>query len=395
MPERKINYVAVFAIAAIAFWSLALVTGDGTPNGWITAPNGAPVSGDFNGVYTAGQFALQGEPAAAYDWDRHKQAQRDLTANPRSNFFPWPYPPTFLFVAAALAAAPYAAAMLAWCLATGLALAATLKSIAPSNRDFLVLLAMPAIWLNLYIGQNGALTAALIGFGLYSLPARPVIAGICFGLLSFKPHLGLLIPIALAAGGYWRAFAAAAAIALALAVMSLLAFGADAWLAMPEQLQRVTAIVQSTGQPEKLQSLFGAARSLGISADAALAGQLVMIAALAAATAVVWRSRIITFELKAAALAATITLASPYQFVYDLTILLVAQAFLMRDAARQRLSLIEIAGLALANVGVLLFAAAKFPLGFGAAILVAALVAHRACRMLACARRNAPQPVYG
>ena len=51
----------------------------------------------------------------------------------------------------------------------------------------------------------------LLGGALVSLDRRPLIAGILFGLMAYKPQFGLMIPIALAAGGYWRSFSAAAA----------------------------------------------------------------------------------------------------------------------------------------------------------------------------------------
>ena len=142
------------------------------------------------------------------------------TAIRKGGFYPWPYPPSFLFVAATLATAPVFLSMLTWTLATFAAFAAAIARISSSRRDMLLMLATPAAWLNLYIGQNGALTAALIGFGLILLPARPVAAGICIGLLSVKPHLGLLIPVALLAGGYYRAFASAAVTVVALALVN-------------------------------------------------------------------------------------------------------------------------------------------------------------------------------
>ena len=61
-------------------------------------------------------------------------------------------------------------------------------------------LAFPATFINLFHGQNGFLNAALLGAALLALDRRPVVAGILFGLLSYKPHLGLLVPLALLAG---------------------------------------------------------------------------------------------------------------------------------------------------------------------------------------------------
>ena len=51
------------------------------------------------------------------------------------------------------------------------------------------------------VGQNGFLTAALIDGTLYLMPVRPILAGICLGLLSYKPQYGLLFPLVLIAAG--------------------------------------------------------------------------------------------------------------------------------------------------------------------------------------------------
>ena len=171
--SRAADKPSVFAIALIAFWALALATGIGTPQGWITNSHGMPIDGDYMGVYAAGKFTLHGEPLAAYDWERHKAAQHELDGNPNGDFYPWPYPPSLLFVAAALALLPYYFSMLTWTLATFAAFFAAIAHITTSRRDMLLMLAAPAAWLNLYIGQNGALTAALVGFGLILLPAAP------------------------------------------------------------------------------------------------------------------------------------------------------------------------------------------------------------------------------
>jgi hypothetical protein len=47
----------------------------------------------------------------------------------------------------------------------------------------LLALAFPAVLINIGHGQNGFLTAALMGGALVALPRQPVLAGILFGLL--------------------------------------------------------------------------------------------------------------------------------------------------------------------------------------------------------------------
>ncbi len=54
--------------------------------------------------------ARDGNPAAAYDWPIHKQAEVSAIGHDFDDYYGWHYPPTFLFVAAALATLPYLAA---------------------------------------------------------------------------------------------------------------------------------------------------------------------------------------------------------------------------------------------------------------------------------------------
>lgn len=365
------------AAALVVFWIAMIVTGFATPNGWITDARGIPVQGDYAGVYTAGELALKGDAKAAYDWDRQKAEERRLFQSDNSRFYPWPYPPMFLFVAAALATLPYFWSMLAWSLVSLAGFAHALAKITRSRRDLLMMLAAPAAWLNFYVGQNGALSAALVGFGLYFVPSRPLIAGIFFGLLSYKPHLGLLVPIALLAGGYYRVFASSAVTVVCLAASSVLFFGTEPWAAMPEQIHRVSDVLAQTKMPEKIQSAFGVARGAGLSPDHALIAQGAVVLCLMVATGWLWRRRDVAFDLKAAALATAMTLASPYQFVYDLMILTIAQAFLLRHVYPAPLGKIEIFGLVLSNCLIFCFAALPIPLGIFASLIVGALIIAR------------------
>jgi len=376
MTTRAANVPFVLAIALIALWVSILVSMMGSPKGFVTDSRGVPAENDYVGIYTAGRLVLTGEPLAAYDWERHKADQHALLENPRSNHFPWGYPPTFLLVAAALAVLPFAASMSVWIVATAAAFGAALYRISATWRDFLLMVAAPAAWLNIFVGQNGAASAALLGLALVALPSRPVVAGILIGLLSYKPHLGLLIPFALLAGGYGRAFLAAALTVAGIVAVTLIAFGIEPWLALPEQVQRISGSFSQLASIAKLQSVYGFARALGVSTQAALALQLCVAAALAGWVIWLWRRPDIAYELKAAGLAAAITLASPYQFVYDLTILTIAQAFLLRHLATQAIRLTEIAGLVLANVLVFLFAKTAVPLGVIGAGIVLVLVAR-------------------
>ena len=379
-----IDWVMVAALAMLAFWVATFATSIGTSGGWLLEANGNPANNDFNNVYTAGQLVLAGEPAAAYDWDRHKQMQRELTGDVKSAFFPWPYPPTFLFIASILALMPYAVLRFTWAVATFAMYAIALQRITPTSTQFAVLLATPAAWFSMFVGQNGAFTAALVGFALVTLPSQPVIAGICIGLLSYKPHLGLLFPIALAAAGHWRAFFAAGVTVAALAIASVLAYGTGPWLAMPAQLEHVMAIVKVADYPQRLQSVFGLSISLALPPQVASALQLLLLLGLAAATAWIWKQKDVAYDLKAAFLVAALTLASPYQFVYDLPVLTIAQAFFLRYLWRENaLGLTDICMLILVNELVYLYASFSIPLGQFASMVLAGYVLHKIRQNLA------------
>ncbi|MBS0240060.1 MAG: DUF2029 domain-containing protein [Proteobacteria bacterium] len=377
-PMRRIDIPSVFALLAIAVWAFTLNTARVSPKGWITTPQGLPANGDYLGIYSAGQLVGSGDLMAPYDPVRHKGAQRALDHNPNGGDFPWSYPPTFLLAAAALALVPYAASMLTWICATLSLLIAALARISTSRRDLLLMLATPGPWLNFYIGQNGALTSGLLGFGLVLLETKPILAGVAIGLLSFKPHLGLLIPIALIAGGYYHSIAAAALTVAAMVIASIAAFGVASWLALPKQLQHVASLIATSPDTERIQTPFGLARGLGLSADHALWLQAAVSAALVVVIGWLWSRRTVSFDLKAAALAAAITLATPYLFVYDLVMLTVAQAFLLRHLSRHGMTRVDAYGLLLANVFILFFSKLPpVPLGvFGSFTVMALILRH-------------------
>ena len=85
--------------------------------------------------------------------------------------------------------------------------------------------AFPAVFVNLMHGQNGFLNTALLGFGLLWLDRRPWLAGVCIGLLVYKPHFGVLLPLLLAVQGRWKTFASAAVTAVAFCAAAYAAYG--------------------------------------------------------------------------------------------------------------------------------------------------------------------------
>jgi arabinofuranan 3-O-arabinosyltransferase len=230
-------------------------------------------------------------------------------------------------------------------------------------------------------GQNGFLTAALIGGTLALLERQPVLAGFCLGLLTYKPQFGLLFPLVLIADRRWLTIVVAAAAAIALAVLSWPAFGSASWEAFLHWMPITSRVVLTEGQADwsRLQSLFGLVRALGGSAQLAWMVQVIGSIAVAAAIVYLWRSRA-AFDLKAAALAAGTLVVTPYLYMYDLVVLAVAVAFLLRFALERGFVVRDILGLGIAGALILMYPYVKTQVGLAAVLIVLALVAQRALR---------------
>ena len=347
---------------------------------FLTDPRGRPIANDFVNVWAAGRFALDGQAPAAYDWTAHRDAEVRAVGYDFDGYYGWHYPPPAFFFAAALATLPYLVAAIIWLLTTLAAYVAAIAGILGLRTGVLFALGFPAAIWNVTAGQNGFLTAAQIGGTLGLLERQPALAGICLGLLTYKPQFGLLFPIVLIADRRWLTIAVAALTAIVLAALSWLAFGSASWAAFVHwaPLSSHALIDQGALDWYRLQSVFAFARAHGGGETLAWTVQGIVSLVLAVGLAWLWKSRA-AFELKAAALAAGALLATPYLFMYDLVVLAVAVAFLLRLAlAREFLSRIEIAALAAAGALILIYPYVKTQVGLAAVAIVMILVMHRA-----------------
>ena len=358
----------------------AIVLGGAFLDGhFLTDREGRPIANDFVNVYAAGRLALDGAPADAYDWPAHKQAEVRAVGHNFAAYYGWHYPPPFLFIAAALAALPYLVALLGWLTASFAAYAAAIVGILDRRTGLAVACGFPAALWNVTAGQNGFFTAALIGGTLGLLERHPALAGVCLGLLTYKPQFGLLLPLALVADRRWLTVGVAVAVAISLAAASWLAFGSASWEAFIHWMPIASRAVLTDGQADwsRLQSLFGLVRTHGGSEMLAWMAQAVVSIAAAAAVVWLWRSRA-PFDLKAAALAAATLVATPYLYMYDFVVLAVAVAFLLRFALARGFALSDAVGLVGAGALVLSYPYVKTQVGLAAALIVLALALRRA-----------------
>src|ERR1700761_2158821 len=187
-----------------------------------------PFGDDFVNYWSGPYLALHGRAIEVYNFAAFHAFERSITG-PSLDYYHYSYPPVLLLLMLPLALVPYVPALGVWLVATWYGFYRALRL---TGRDGVLLLsfAAPALFVNAVGGQNGALTAVLLGGGLLLLDRRPVVAGILFGLLVYKPQLGLMLPFALIAGRRWLTVGVTAATAIALVAASCVAFGAHRWL---------------------------------------------------------------------------------------------------------------------------------------------------------------------
>ena len=312
--------------AAVAVW-VALSSGG-------LDLRGKPLGTDFISFYAASKLALSGHPDLVYNVANHLAAQRAIFGGVKLDYTAFFYPPLFLLICLPLATIPYFSAVAAWLMVTGFACWKTITSLLGDAAKGLsiAMLAFPAVILTVDHGQNAFLSTALFGMGILWLDRRAALAGVFFGLLVFKPQLGLMIPVALIATGRWRAFLAAGCTAATFAAATIAVFGVATWQAFfaASHLARA-ALEQNLIGAEKMQSAFAAVRLWHGSIPLAYGIQAVVALVAGAVLILVMRKRP-GAAAEGATLATASLLASPFLLDYDLMLLAIPLAWMTRAA---------------------------------------------------------------
>lgn len=373
------NFWGVCALAVLVFWTFFVLMESEVYNHNLDDP----VVNDFVAPWATAHAVVDGvPPASLYDWDKQKELQEAYMGFPFPQEFGWMYPPQVFFFLLPLSLFGYMAAWGLWVAVTCSFFAFVIKRIVGHWSAMPIVLVCPVSLWNVAAGQNGFVSAGLVSVAVFYLSRRPLLAGGALGLLAFKPHLGLLFPLVLIAERRWKTFFAATLTVLALAGASLLAYGVEAWIAFFEGLFEAGGriLVDGGGGYNKLHSIFGCMMLLGLP-FLAMPAQVLM--ALIMVAFVFWiRRHTQNEDMHAAALALAPVFFTPYLWVYDLVLLLVPMAFLLRGAWRSGFLPLEREGLMLVVIFMVLFPTFPLPWGFICAVVVGALIFRRA-RMVA------------
>ena len=377
-PDRVRRFATICGIGSLALLLWLALTSRGTLD-WL----GRPLGTDFSDVWAAGRMALDGHASDVWTWSKHFAVQRSLHGPHLTEFYAWHYPPPFLLVASALATLPYLVALVAWQLLTLIPFAAVMQRLVPGRETLLLTLAAPLTLFCITQGQNGFLTAFLVGGGLTLLERRPTIAGLLFGCLVYKPQFGIILPVMLLAGRHWRAIAGALVSAGVLIGLTFVFWGWPVWRAFIDSLPVTRSMIIEHGAAGfyKIVSPFAAVRLWGGPIALAYSVQAIFTAAaIAAVFTMSLPSR--SVGLRNAAVCSAAIVATPYVLDYDLVILLPALAWLYADGRLNRFRNWDVSVMAAVWTAPLFGrAAAQFlyvPLDLLAVIAVAALALRRA-----------------
>jgi hypothetical protein len=293
---------------------------------------------DFLVFYAAAQAYLEGKLTLLYDAHAFTQFQNALFFPDHLlrpvQFRPFFYPPTWLLMLLPLG---LLGVVKAYGVFMGLTAAAA--TALEGRRDWwgwLAIVTSPAaVWVVL-AGQNTFLSIALLYAGLRLRDRSPAAAGILLGLLSYKPQVWVLVPLALLAARQWRVLGWTIGTVAVMSLLSLAVFGVDVWLAFLEASREAASARFVDEMFERffmhMTTLLAAARIAGL--PPALGGAI-QLAGAALSIAAVWSAfrRPGNEDARIAVLVTATFLVSPYTLNYDLLLLMPAAVALFRQGA--------------------------------------------------------------
>jgi len=293
---------------------------------------------DFNYFWLVSDLLPDKAPHLAYDPEAYTR-EASTRFGEHKTLTAWPYPPHSWLLLWPLALIPLEPSFIVWeilgvCL-LGFAVYITFGG---SPSAILFVLASPVVAINLRFGQIGSLTSALLIAGLGLIERRPYLSGLFFGLLTIKPTLGVLIPIALIAGRHWRVFGSAVITTLCLVIGSIMIFGIKPWIIyLTVGISHVLdmQLTKSGTVASHIPTVTEAVQAIGFELDVALTAQLAIAVGCMILVARVWHVSS-SLRLCSALLMSCVILVPPYALSYDLPITVVSALILIQEVGRDK-----------------------------------------------------------
>ena len=306
--HKRISLYPKFIIAIyLAFTMYTFFSGRGFLDAF-----GNPLGSDFLLSWSISKMVLTDDAKEVYNQEKIFEIQKKITGV--YHRYPAYYPPSSLIFMAPLALLPYIPSFILWMATIWLALA------------------FPGVYINFSFGQNAFLVGALIGGGLLLMDRAPLAAGFLLGLSIYKPHIAILIPFVLLTQKKWKVFASMLLTIASLILISLIAFGIEAWAAFWKNLPNAIEIIEKREiRLYNMTSVMAAALLLGVNAAAAKIAHGIIAGFALAMLLWIWFKNA-PFFLRASSLILATTLISPYIHIYDLALLVMPIAWLGWEA---------------------------------------------------------------
>ena len=289
---------------------------------------------DFHAFYISGKMFLDGRLNDAYRYESFVKEQ-DSFFGKHQGFLAWSYPPPFNLITSVLALLPIGAAYL---ILVGASLASyvfMLKKLSPRHYVWAVFSVLPAIMLNIRVGQNGLLTASLIGFSLLAFIRRNSISGLPLGLMIIKPHLAVGAALMTCMSRRWKTIFIAAITTTLILALSTTVFSASIWPAFFGALDETRKFLWNGDYPlKRMTSIYATLHTFGASPKVAMAAQAA--SALISCMAVIIAYLKTNNPLHLVGITAIASLyMSPYCYDYDMTLLGIGVAAFIPEISRR------------------------------------------------------------
>jgi hypothetical protein len=378
--DRKTVYVCAVVLSVAIFFAIACLWATWRSYLRQTPAHPAPF-GDFLALWSYAEVLARFPAGDLYHSDVLYQRQVAWGMDP-SWWNPFPYPPLFMPIVRALNVLPYDLSYLAWVGGTLLLLLWVVYRTCSRSACGLITVALaPASVLTFVGGQSGFLAAALMTAGLRLAGTRPVLAGVALGVLAYKPQLGVLLPVVLAATGAWTVLLWAAVTVLGLGVLTGLVYGWALWPAWIAMLPGYNATFRTQTNLWNQQPTLIALWHRLHWPDGA--GTVVQIAVFLSVAAIVWHCARRMSPGDAAALVIVGTfVATPHALVYDMPVVAVGAVLFVRDRLGKcgSLATMEVAGIAavLLLPAYMMAKAIYLPIGWPCVAVLFAVIARSA-----------------
>ncbi len=286
---------------------------------------------DYWAFHVAAEAAVHGLGAAIYDQSVFQGLFED------AHGLLWLYPPTMLVLLAPFGMLSYGAAKMIWLFSSIIVMIVVARALTDRNI-FLTSIALisPGLFTAIFTGQLSILFAGLLASGLFYAKTRPILAGICIGLLTVKPQFGLLVPFFFVLNGAWRACFYSAVTALVLMLVSIAAFGVEAWVAFFNTLGTTHLdFIHEIGNKGRVTAS-DALQNLGF-VSASTSVLLGLLVAVSGAALLLAKKKRASWRVMVGFTMLLTAISSPYFWVYDWSLVLFAILLLVYDRPAMRL----------------------------------------------------------